>query len=197
MTPTIPGWSGAPRSGEPGAYAICFVCTGNICRSPMAEVVLGALAAPLTHDGTLGARLIVSSAGTGNWHEGEPMDPRARQALEDAGYTDHGHVAHAITRRDVAALDLLIGLDRRHLETVRGRATRQGVETAMALLRSFDPSAGGHMDVPDPYYGDDAEFAACLAMIESGCRGLLDALVQAIGPATVGSAAPEGAGEGR
>jgi protein-tyrosine phosphatase len=161
----------------------------------MAEVVLRALAAPLTADGALGARLTVSSAGTGNWHEGEPMDPRARDALVRAGYGDHGHVARAISGRDVAGLDLVVGLDRRHVETVRGRASRAQIDTTMVLLRPFDPAAGGHVDVPDPYYGDDEEFSACLAMVEAGCRGLLDALVTAIGPAAVGSATPEVAGE--
>jgi protein-tyrosine phosphatase len=195
MRPTIPPWSGLSRSGAPGTFAVCFVCTGNICRSPMAEVVLRTLAAPLTAEGTLGTTLMVSSAGTGNWHEGESMDPRARDALERAGYADHGHLAHAIAGRDVAGLDLVVGLDRRHVETVRGRASRTGIETTMVLLRPFDPAAGGHVDVPDPYYGGDEEFSACLAMVEAGCRGLLDALVTAIGPAVVDSAAPEVAGE--
>lgn len=191
MRPAIPAWPGVSRSGEPGAYSVCFVCTGNICRSPMAEVVLASLARPRSDDGRMGARLVVSSAGTGNWHDGEPMDPRARRALEAFGYSDHGHVARAITGRDVAGIDLLIGLDRRHIETVRGRAQHQGADTTMALLRAFDPAAGGHLDVPDPYYGDDTEFAACLSMVETGCRGLLDALIEAIGPAAANSAAAE------
>jgi protein-tyrosine phosphatase len=192
MRPTI-HWSGTSVSGEQETFALCFLCTGNICRSPMADVVLRTMAAPLVEEGVLGARLEVTSAGTGNWHEGEPMDPRARRALEAAGYTDHGHVAHAITPRDLARLDLLIGLDRRHLETVRGRAARAGHDLPMAALRSFDASSGGHLDVPDPYYGDDSEFDSCLAMIEAGCRGLLDVLVETIGPLTSGSAAPEAA----
>ncbi|MGH9093261.1 MAG: low molecular weight phosphotyrosine protein phosphatase, partial [Acidimicrobiales bacterium] len=71
-----------PASGD-GPYRVCFVCTGNICRSPMAAVVTAALAAS---DGALAGRLAVTSAGTGPWHEGEPMDPRAQAALAGRGY---------------------------------------------------------------------------------------------------------------
>ncbi len=87
------GEDGGP-SGTPPAR-VTFVCTGNICRSPMAEVVLRAYAAEATlADGSkLSDRLVVSSAGTSSWHEGEPMDPRAHAVLEARGYTDHGHVA--------------------------------------------------------------------------------------------------------
>ena len=68
---------------------VCFVCTGNICRSPMAEIILRSLAGQTpTARGTLGGRLEVSSAGTGPWHVGEPMDVRAARALADAGYPD-------------------------------------------------------------------------------------------------------------
>ena len=88
-----------PRQVERTPYEIVFVCTGNICRSPMAEVVTKILAeATVLPDGTtLGDRLIITSAGTGPWHEGEPMDPRASAALLRAGYPDYPHVAHQIS----------------------------------------------------------------------------------------------------
>jgi protein-tyrosine phosphatase len=168
---------------------IVFVCTGNICRSPMAEVVARTMAGTTTLvDGTnLGDRLLITSAGTGPWHEGEPMDPRASAALRRADYPDHSHVAHQISTRELADIDLVVALDRRHERTLEGL----GIDPSrVELLRSFDPSfdpsasadspagtaAGTATDVPDPYYGDDAGFDDCLALITHSCRGLVDTL---------------------
>ncbi len=157
---------------------VCFVCTGNICRSPMAVEVLAHLAArTATSEGpTLGEQLRVSSAGTGGWHAGEPMDGRARSALERRGYADHGHRARHFDSAWFPATDLVVCLDRGHRQTLAGlaraRAGDDRYEDRLVLLRSFDPGAGGAVDVPDPYYGDPAGFDVCLAMIESACRGL-------------------------
>ncbi|HMD45652.1 MAG TPA: hypothetical protein VKG43_05810, partial [Acidimicrobiales bacterium] len=111
--------TGPPAPDRP--FAVCFVCTGNICRSPMADVVLRHLAEEqVLGDGSpLAGRLRVSSAGTGPWHEGEPMDPRARHALAARGHTDHGHVARQISRAQLERVDLVVGLTRRHAETLR------------------------------------------------------------------------------
>ncbi len=129
-------------------------------------------------DGTLLAdHLEVSSAGTGGWHEGEPMDPRARQALEQRGYVDHGHVARKFDTGWFETTDLVVCLDRGHQQTLlslgRGRAGDDRYDGRLVMLRQFDPRAGGAVDVPDPYYGDQREFDACLDLVESGCRGLV------------------------
>jgi protein-tyrosine phosphatase len=169
------GVDALPRPVPGAPYRIVFVCTGNICRSPMAEVATRALAGSVTlADGTaLGERLVVTSAGTGPWHEGEPMDPRTAAALRRAGYPDHPHVAHQIAVERLRRCDLVVALDRRHLQTLRSLGMDP---SGLVLLRSFDPSAGAASDVPDPYYGDDAEFDACLAMIAEGCRALVATL---------------------
>jgi len=162
-----------PQPGVP--YRLVFVCTGNICRSPMAEVVTRSIAdATVLPDGSmLGDHLEVSSAGTGPWHEGEPMDPRTAAALARAGYPPHVHVAHQIASARLPHFELVVALDRRHLQTLRSL----GADPArLFLLRSFDPVAGAAADVPDPYYGDEFEFDACLAMIAAGCRGVVTAL---------------------
>jgi protein-tyrosine phosphatase len=161
-----------PRPIGATPYEIVFVCTGNICRSPMAEIATKAMAeATLLADGSvLGDRLAISSAGTGPWHEGEPMDPRTRAALGRAGYRDHGHVAHQISVSRLQQSNLIVALDRRHQQTLRSL----GIDPSrLYLLRSFDPSASGASDVPDPYYGDRAEFDACMEMIANACRGLV------------------------
>lgn len=164
-----------PRPVKDTPYGIVFVCTGNICRSPMAEVATRAMAgATVLGDGSsLADQLIVTSAGTGPWHEGEPMDPRTGAALRRARYADHSHVAHQISVPLLKKTNLVVALDRRHQQTLRSLGTDAA---HLFLLRSFDPSAGAASDVPDPYYGGDAEFDACLEMIANGCRGLVSAL---------------------
>jgi protein-tyrosine phosphatase len=168
----------ALRRPAPGSPArVVFVCTGNICRSPMAEVAARTMAAATTLvDGTtLGDQLRITSAGTGGWHEGEPMDPRTSAALGRAGFSDHPHIAHQISRKGLGESDLVVALDGAHHKALRGLGADP---SRLVLLRSFDPSAGAATDVPDPYYGDDAGFDDCLAMITRSCRGLIAALAR-------------------
>jgi protein-tyrosine phosphatase len=141
----------------------------------MAEVAARTMAAATgLADGTaLGDHLAISSAGTGPWHEGEPMDPRTDAALRRAGYQGYEHIAHQISNGALGRADLLIALDRRHQETLRSLGADP---SRLALLRAFDPSAGAAADVPDPYYGDEAGFTDCLAMIARGCQGLVTSL---------------------
>jgi protein-tyrosine phosphatase len=152
----------------------------------MAEVVLRRMAAERTlADGSiLGDRLVVTSAGTGNWHAGEGMDPRARDALAARGSDGDGHVARQFRAAWLDEEDLVVCLDRSHHRTVaglgRGRAGDDRHEPSIVLLRSFDPRAAGAPDVDDPYYGDEADFARCLREVEAACRGLADHLVAAL-----------------
>jgi protein-tyrosine phosphatase len=168
--------AGAPRGRRP--YRVVFVCSGNICRSPMAEVITRHLAAGTALDGgttTLGDHLEVRSAGTGPWHEGEDMHPLAASALVRAGFPGDRHVAHQFRSADIGRIDLMVALDRRHQQTLRGL----GAEPArLALLRSFDPRSGAAADVPDPYYGDDAVFDECRDMIAAACQGLVASLAE-------------------
>ena len=173
----------ADREPDPeGPLRVVFVCTGNICRSPMGDVVLQHLAAGrvLADGTTLAGAVEVSSAGTGGWHAGEPMDSRARAALEHRGYADHGHRAQAFDTAWLADTDLVVCMDRGHRQTLvsmaRARAGDYRYDDRLVMMRSFDPRAGGDIDVPDPYYGEDEDFVRCLDLIEAGCRGLVDHL---------------------
>jgi protein-tyrosine phosphatase len=141
----------------------------------MAEVITRAVASatPLADGTTLADQLEVRSAGTGPWHEGEPMHPLARDALVRAGYPDHPHIAHQVASAELGRIDLLVALDRRHQQTLRGLGADPD---RLDLLRSFDPAAGAAADVPDPYYGDAAVFDDCRDMIAAGCTGLVAAL---------------------
>jgi protein-tyrosine phosphatase len=164
-----------PHPVGDATYRVVFVCTGNICRSPMAEVAMRALAGTTTlADGTvLGERLQITSAGTGPWHEGEPMDRRAAASLRRAGFAEHPHVAHQVSVKALRECDLVVALDRSHLQSLRSLCANP---PNLVLLRSFDPTAGAASDVPDPYYGDGSEFDSCLRMITAACCGLVSTL---------------------
>jgi len=150
-------------SDEP--VSVVFVCSGNICRSPIAEKVF---ADELARAG-LADGVRVSSAGTGGWHVGEPADPRAAAVLRSAGYPDD----HSARRLDAASLgaDLLVALDRGHRRALRARVPEPG---RVRLLRSFDPAAAPDAEVPDPYYGGDDGFVEVLEMVRAAVPGMLD-----------------------
>jgi protein-tyrosine phosphatase len=149
-------------------FRICFVCLGNICRSPIAEVVMRSL----LEERGLAAEVEVSSAGTGDWHIGERADRRTLAVLERHGYDGNAHRARQFAADSFDDCDLLVAMDQSNVAVLRGLI---GTEDAgrVRLLREFDPEATGS-DVPDPYYGGDDGFDEVLAMVEVACRGLLD-----------------------
>ncbi|MER5601889.1 low molecular weight protein-tyrosine-phosphatase [Streptomyces sp. NPDC002265] len=152
-------------------YRVCFVCTGNICRSPMAESVFRAHVARAGLDD----RVEVDSAGTGGWHEGAGADPRTVAVLEDGGYGSD-HTARRFRASWFSRLDLVIALDQGHLQELRRLAPTEEDARKVRLLRSYDPAAGDDLDVPDPYYGALDDFEACLEMVEAASTGLLAAV---------------------
>ncbi|EHY90396.1 protein-tyrosine-phosphatase [Saccharomonospora azurea NA-128] len=145
--------------------SIVFVCSGNICRSPMAEIVFRRRLA----EHGLGDAVTVRSAGTGGWHVGEPADPRARETLAAHGYPVE-HTARQVGHEHLDA-DLLVAADKSHLRDLRVLVDDPD---RVRLLRSFDPTAPADAEVPDPYYGGDEGFVEVLGMIERAVDGLLD-----------------------
>lgn len=160
-----------PPSGP--TYRICFVCTGNICRSPIAEVVMRRL----VDEAGLAGAVQVDSAGTGSWHVGDGADQRAVAVLATGGYDGWAHRAQVFERARFADRDLVVALDRGHLSELRSLARTAADRDKVRLLRSFDDAAPPDAYVADPYYGDDRDFAEVLDQVERACRGLLDELV--------------------
>ncbi|MEV2210641.1 low molecular weight protein-tyrosine-phosphatase [Streptomyces sp. NPDC050997] len=152
-------------------YRVCFVCTGNICRSPMAESVFRARVREAGLDGLVE----IDSAGTGGWHEGDGSDPRTVTVLVDNGY-DATHTARQFQPSWFSRLDLVIALDTGHLRALRRLAPTAQDADKVRLLRAYDPAAGADLDVPDPYYGGMNGFEECLEMVEAASEALLTAV---------------------
>lgn len=150
---------------------ISTVCLGNICRSPMAEVILRDR---LTAAG-LADSVVVDSGGTGDWHVGYPMDQRAHAELLAAGYPVEGHAARQVTPTWLAGVDLALVMDTANFVDARRLASDANVK----MFRSFDPLLA-HLDephrdleVPDPYYGGDEGFTRVREMLERAADGLV------------------------
>lgn len=159
-------------------FRVVFVCTGNICRSPMAEVVFRALA----DSAGVGDRVLSTSAGTGDWHVGERADERTIEALARRGYDGARHRARQFGRADFDRSDLVLALDRSHERILHGWAHSDADADKISLLMSFDAGAPT-LDVPDPYYADEAMFDEVLGMIENASRALFRQLEPALRPA--------------
>jgi protein-tyrosine phosphatase len=155
------------------AYRVCFVCSGNICRSPTAEAVFRRR---LAAAGLAGA-VEVDSAGLGDWHVGEAVDRRSAAALRARGYPAWPHEAKQFQRSDFAERDLVVALDAGHEHALLTLAATEEDRDKVRMLRSYDPGAAtdpAGLDVPDPYYGGEQGFEHVLDLIEAACAGLLD-----------------------
>ncbi len=147
--------------------SVLFVCLGNICRSRTAEGVMRRL----VEDRGLASRVVIDSAGTGDYHVGEPADPRMRRAAERRGYDLNG-TARQVTRGDFERFDLVVAMDRENLRDLRYLAG--GPRDHVRLFSDYLP-AGAPVDVPDPYY--EGGFDRVIRLIEEACQAILDRLL--------------------
>ncbi|MCY7394907.1 MAG: low molecular weight phosphotyrosine protein phosphatase [Nocardioides sp.] len=162
-----------PPARQPGRYPIALVCLGNICRSPMADVVL----AHRLDEAGLGDVVLVRSAGTGSWHVGNPMDPRAAATLSAAGHDPTRHRAQQYDASWWPGLDLVLAMDADNLSTLADLvpALTEQENARLRLYGDLDPcTPGAH--VPDPYYGGDDGFREVLQMVERTTGALVAAL---------------------
>jgi protein-tyrosine phosphatase len=173
-----------PPRRSPGAYRVCVVCLGNFCRSPMAEV---ALRAAVCQAGLAGL-VEVDSAGTGDWHLGEPMAEQAAAELAQRGFEGSAHRARKIQRSWFAQRDLVLAMDLNNLAALRVLAPdAEAAGPRLMLFRSFDPDlAGGVLGdpwdgaVPDPYGGPPAAYTQALDLVQGAVGGLVGRLAEAV-----------------
>lgn len=152
---------------------ISFVCTGNICRSPMADVIL-------RHCERLAGRsagLEISSGGLGSWHIGEQADPRARAALRRHGYDGDDHRARHFTAASFAETDLVLGFDAGHLDGLAriapSAADRAKIQLLLPYAWSDDPSrTPTDPEIHDPYYSDERAFDETIRLVDAAVRHL-------------------------
>lgn len=157
-------------------FRICFVCTGNICRSPMAEAIFTRLVA----EAGLGDLIQVTSAGTGEWHVGEQADQRTIAALTRRGLDIGDHRARRFEGDWFGRLDLIVAFDRGQERILRHWPGAQTDRSTVATLLSFASVRRERPDVPDPYYGGDEMFDEVLGMIEEACTQLFRQIEPAI-----------------
>ncbi len=153
-----------PPARTEGRYRVGIVCLGNICRSPMADVVLTERVAEAGLDG----RVEVASWGTGDWHIAHPMDRRAAATRAAAGYDPTRHRAQQFADTWLEEYDVLLAMDTQNRADI-------GTSDRVLMFRDFDPVEPGS-DVPDPYYGGDSGFEEVLAMVERTSAGIVEAL---------------------
>lgn len=160
-------------------YRIALVCLGNICRSPMAHVVLEDRIAAAGW----GDRVAVSSAGTGDWHAGQPMDQRAAAVLQESGYDPSRHVARTFTIDWYADNDLILAMDESNYANMAALSPTVAFLVKLRMFRAFDPQSSAHdIEVPDPWYGGGDGFSDVLAMVERTVNGLVAALPGLVEP---------------
>ena len=150
---------------------VCFVCLGNICRSPTAEGVFRRFVS----DAGLEKHIAIDSAGTGSYHIGEAPDARARAAARRRGYELSGR-ARQFQRGDFDSFDQVLAMDEDNLRALKKLALTEAERSKLHLLREFDATAPAGAEVPDPYYGGPSGFDEVIDICERACRGLLDAI---------------------
>jgi len=148
--------------------SVCFVCLGNICRSPTAEGIF----LHLVREAGLHSRIEVDSAGTAGYHTGEPADRRSAATAQARGITLPSR-ARQFKRADFARFDYVLAMDSDNAARLRQLAPTPEHAARVQMLREYEPDATS-LDVPDPYYGGQHGFNDVFDMCEAACRGLLE-----------------------
>lgn len=157
-------------TARPQTHRICFICMGNICRSPLAENVFRHKVRQRGVEG----QFVIDSAGTGGWHAGEPPDARVRSVAHSRGINMSG-AARQIKRDDFADFDLLICMDDENREHI----LNMGAPPDKVRLMLECDQKSQCREVPDPYYGGADGFEHVFKLVEAACEALLNELVGA------------------
>lgn len=168
------------RDNDPMAtqhpYTVNYVCSGNICRSPIGEVTLRAM----LDEAGIGDQVRVISSGTGDWHVGDPADHRTVDVLEKHGYDGSQHRATQFDPTQFEEYDLVLAADYGHERVLNRLARTDDDRKKIQMLRSFDPESvsRGELEVPDPYLGTRADFENVIDQVTTANRHLVDYIAQ-------------------
>ncbi len=149
---------------------VLFVCLGNICRSPLAEAAFRVEAERIGLDAE------ADSAGTGDWHVGNPPDRRAQAAALRNGVDISGLRARQVGAEDFRHFDHIVALDESNLRNLK-KLSPTNAHATLSLLLDHVPGRGGQA-VADPYYGDDAGFDVTWADVTVGAKGLAERIAR-------------------
>jgi len=150
------------------AVSVLFVCLGNICRSPLAE-------AALRREAELaGLDIVIDSAGTGDWHVGQPPDARAQAVARRQGVEIAHYRARQVVAADFERFTHIVALDEQNLADLE-KLRPGGANAQLSLLLDHVPDRKGQ-SVVDPYYGDDAAFELAWYEVVAGASGFLERL---------------------
>ena len=152
--------------------SLCFVCLGNICRSPTAEGIMLAL----VEQRGLADQISVDSAGTASYHTGNPADSRSAAAAKKRGIHLPSR-ARQFQAQDFERFDYVLACDDSNYEDLRALAGAD-FEEKLHMFLDFDPVNPKGTSVPDPYYGGDNGFEIVLDLCQSACEKLLDHIVE-------------------
>ena len=159
----------SPATRKP-AVRVLFVCMGNICRSPTAEGVFKGL----VEQAGLSASIISDSAGTHDYHVGDPPDPRSQRSAGKRGYDLRGLRARQVNRQDFDDFDYVLAMDETNLRLLRDLCPPRQAHKLRLFMEFGDETQP--REVPDPYYGGPQGFERVLDLVEQSARGLLDHL---------------------
>ncbi|ASK66768.1 protein tyrosine phosphatase [Brachybacterium avium] len=151
-------------------YRILTICTGNICRSPMAEY---AVREALEQAG-LAEHVEVTSAGTSGWEVGNPIDPRAGELLRRHGIEPGDHRARQMDTDELQEADLVLTLDHDHVDPVRRVLGAARAEETVRMVRDFAPHSVEDTGIRDPWYGDESDFDTAWEQIDEALPGIVD-----------------------
>lgn len=151
-------------------YKICFVCLGNICRSPTAEGVFQHLA----NERGLQPYFEIDSAGTSAYHVGESPNSKSQQVANKYGVQLHSR-ARQFEYSDLEYYDLVLAMDHENLQNVKNMDRKDRFTEKVGLMRDFDPQPEDGA-VPDPYYGGRQGFENVFQVVKRSCESLLNEL---------------------
>jgi protein-tyrosine phosphatase len=159
-------------------YRIVTVCTGNICRSPLAEYALREALA----DAGLDEQVEVTSVGTSGWEIGNPIDPRAGALLRRHGIEFRAHRARQMSAAELQDADLVLALDHDHLGPLQELLGAAAAQEKVRMVRDFAPVPVQDTGIRDPWYGDESDFEIAWEQIDEAVGGILEHVRAALTP---------------